>query len=202
MGPCLAWESKEDRIPLYLQQLPQTPHGSFITQWKVKRKKDMGKRKQVCMILGAGTLVPRWMKDESAWPWHLAPPFSPAPESSSIEARQWCPGEEEVTSYLPFIAMSDRRSEMSTLATKESCKQNDTGKEVQDDSICLAKKGTQELFLSHLCRWKLGDKLLRYLQMVRANSTMCVGREEPSTGKAGPAHVWVFSSCSSTSQQH
>lgn len=133
----------------------------------------------------------------------MAPrPFSPAPKSSSIEARQWCPGEEEVTSYLPFIAMSDRRSEMSTLATKESCKQNDTGKEVHDDSICLAKKGTQELFLSHLCRWKLGDKLLRYLQMVHANSTMCVGREEPSTGKAGPAHVRVFSSCSSTSQQH
>nr|XP_048315821.1 putative speedy protein E9 [Myodes glareolus] len=40
-------------------------------------------------------------------------------------------------------AMSDRRSEMSTLATKESCKQNDTGKEVHDDSICLAKKALQ-----------------------------------------------------------
>ncbi|XP_057636096.1 speedy protein E4-like [Chionomys nivalis] len=36
--------------------------------------------------------------------------------------------------------MSDRRSETSTLSTKESCKQNDTGKEVQDDNICLAKK--------------------------------------------------------------
>lgn len=31
---------------------------------------------------------------------------------------------------------------------------------------------------------------------------MCVGREEPSAGKAGLAHVRVFSSCSSTSQQH
>ncbi|XP_049990242.1 speedy protein E4-like [Alexandromys fortis] len=40
--------------------------------------------------------------------------------------------------------MSDRRSEMSTLSTNESCKQNDTRKDVQDDSICSAKKDPED----------------------------------------------------------
>ncbi|XP_021048438.1 speedy protein E4-like [Mus pahari] len=41
------------------------------------------------------------------------------------------------------IAMTDRRSEMSPVSPKESCEQDDSGKLVPGDSVCLAKKAPQ-----------------------------------------------------------
>ncbi|XP_052579335.1 speedy protein E4-like [Peromyscus californicus insignis] len=40
-------------------------------------------------------------------------------------------------------AKAERRSEMSTVSPKVPCKQNDSGNEMPDDSVCLAKKAPQ-----------------------------------------------------------
>uniref|UniRef100_A0A8C8TS69 Speedy/RINGO cell cycle regulator family, member E4C n=1 Tax=Peromyscus maniculatus bairdii TaxID=230844 RepID=A0A8C8TS69_PERMB len=45
-------------------------------------------------------------------------------------------------------AKAERRPEMSTVSPKVPCKQNDSGNEVPDDSVCLAKKGACTILAS------------------------------------------------------
>ncbi|NP_001019483.1 uncharacterized protein LOC499886 isoform X1 [Rattus norvegicus] len=42
-----------------------------------------------------------------------------------------------------MLAVTDRRSEMSPVSPKVSCKQNDSGKQVPGDKVCLAQKAPQ-----------------------------------------------------------
>lgn len=84
-------------------------------------------------------LVPRGMQGGTA----LAPSSSPTILSQVLQgmARSVLLSQ-EVTSCSLFVAGTDRRSEMSPVSPKVSCKQNDSGKQVPGDSVCLAKKGT------------------------------------------------------------
>lgn len=49
---------------------------------------------------------------------------------------------QEVTSLFTFVAKAEKKAEKSFVSIEVPCNQNDPGKQVPEDSICLAKKGT------------------------------------------------------------
>lgn len=90
------------------------------------------------MTLGALTPGPQ---KNAGWK-SIAPPSSPTLLSQVLQGMaRGVLLSQVVTSCSLFVAVTDRRSEMSPVSPKVSCKQNDSGKQVPGDKVCLAQKG-------------------------------------------------------------